>query len=40
VEAHAKAGAIAQAREAATAYRARYPAGRRRADVDRWSPVE
>ncbi len=40
VEAHAKAGAIAQARAAAATYRARYPAGRRRADVDRWSPPE
>ncbi len=40
VEALAKAGAIAQARAAAATYRTRYPAGRRRADVDRWSPIE
>ena len=40
VEAHAKAGAIAQARAAAATYRTRYPAGRRRTDVDRWSPPE
>jgi transmembrane sensor len=40
VEAHKKAGAIAQAQAAAATYRSRYPAGRRRADVDRWSPVE
>jgi transmembrane sensor len=40
VEAHKKAGAIAQARDAAATYRTRYPGGRRRADVDRWSPPE
>ncbi len=40
VEAHSKAGAVAQARDAAAVYRARYPTGRRRADVDRWSPPE
>jgi transmembrane sensor len=40
VEAHAKAGAAAQARASAATYRTRYPAGRRLADVNRWSPAE
>jgi transmembrane sensor len=37
VEAYARAGDKEQARARADAYRARYPAGRRAADVERWS---
>ena len=40
VEAHARAGAVVQARAAANVYRARYPAGRRLTDVNHWSPPE
>jgi len=38
VEAYAKAKNTALAASAARAYRARFPAGRRLADVERWSP--
>jgi transmembrane sensor len=37
VEAYARAGAAARAREVAERYRSAYPGGRRRHDVDRWS---
>jgi transmembrane sensor len=40
VEAHAKTGALAQAKAAADVYRTRYPGGRRIADVNRWSSAE
>ncbi len=38
VQAHARAGALTQAKAAADAYRHRYPTGRRTADVNQWSP--
>jgi transmembrane sensor len=40
VEAHVRMGDSAGAKRAADAYRSRFPSGRRRADVDRLSPLE
>jgi transmembrane sensor len=40
VEAYARAGDPQRARNAASIYRARFPAGRRAAEVQRWSPAE
>jgi transmembrane sensor len=40
VEARTKVGDSEGARRAASEYRARFPGGRRTADVERWSPGE